>query len=105
MEQFNLRQALGLLGLCARASRLVSGEGTCELTLRKGDAKLVLIDSGASNNTKKKFLDACAFRNVPYRMLPEDELGKAIGKNSRMVAVITDISFSLKLIDLLKNTN
>ena len=58
-----MQSALNLLGLCKRAGRLVSGISAVELALKKGEAKLVLLDAGASDNSKKNVADACAYRH------------------------------------------
>ncbi len=81
-------QAWGWLGLCVRAGQLISGESGCELAIRSGEAGAVLLDGGASANLRKKFQDACAFREVPLYTLETDRLGQAIGKPERMVAVV-----------------
>ena len=46
-------KALGLLGLCARAGKVLSGEPAAEQAVKKKNAYLVLIDEEASENAKK----------------------------------------------------
>ncbi len=101
----SMDKAQGLIGLCARARQLASGESACELALRGGKAALVLIDQAASDNTKKKFTDACAYRRVPLCMLPEDMLGQAIGKPGRMTATIPPGNLAKQLLVLLSPDN
>jgi len=48
-------KALSMLGLAARAGRIVSGEFTVEKEVKSGRAYLVLIAEDASENTRKKF--------------------------------------------------
>ncbi|MDR3050094.1 MAG: ribosomal L7Ae/L30e/S12e/Gadd45 family protein [Oscillospiraceae bacterium] len=91
----------GLLGLCARSGKLVSGESACEQALRAGGAALVLIDAGASPNTRKKFSDACAYRQVPLCPLDADRLGQAIGKPGRMTVAVGQSSLAKQLTVLL----
>lgn len=81
-------KAWGMIGLCARAGQAVSGEAGCEMSVRQGQAALVLLDGGASPNMRKRFLDACAFRQVPLYTLEAERLGQAIGKPERMVVAI-----------------
>ena len=78
----------GLLGLCARAGQLASGESGCEAALRAGQAALVLLDAEASANTRKRFTDGCAYRQVPLYTLEAGMLGQAIGKPNRMAAAV-----------------
>lgn len=96
-----MQSALNLLGLCKRAGRLQSGVPAVELALRKGEAKLVLLDRGASDNTQKSVADACAFRGVTLRVLPPGVLGAAIGRPGHMAAAVTDRGFSDKLNQLI----
>lgn len=48
-------KALSMLGLAARAGRIVSGEFTVEKEVKSGRAYLVLIAEDASENTRKNF--------------------------------------------------
>ena len=56
---------MGLLGLAARARKVISGEGVLT-SIQNGSAKLVLIASDASENTKKKYVDKCTYYNVEF---------------------------------------
>lgn len=58
-------KAMGLLGLAARARKVISGEGVLT-SIQNGSAKLVLIASDASENTKKKYVDKCTYYNVEF---------------------------------------
>ena len=89
-----------MLGLCARAGKLVSGEEMCVKAIRKGRVMLALLDETASHNARKTITDACAAANVPLYTLPEGQLGQAIGKPNRMAVGIEDPSFAAQLIKL-----
>ena len=95
------QSAWGLIGLCARAGRLVSGESGCESAVRAGQAALVLVDAGASENLRKKFQDACVFRRLPLYALEAGRLGQAIGKPGRMVAAVKADILADRLIEVL----
>ena len=88
------RQALNMLGLCQRAGRLVSGEQAVLNAIRRGTARLVIVDASASANTQKMFSDSCAYYDVERLQAPEDTLGAAIGKPGRKVAAVTDDGFA-----------
>ena len=90
-------KALGLLGLCARAGKVLSGEPAAEQAVRRGNARLVLLDQEAAPNAKKSLTDACAYYGVPLRLLPGGTLGQAIGKPGRMAAAITDPALAQRL--------
>ena len=78
----------GLLGLACRAGQAALGADIALQEIRKGKAALVLVDAGASEGTKKKLLDACAFRNVPAFTLDEGEIDRSCGKDGRMAAAV-----------------
>ena len=96
-----MKRVLGLLGLCARAGKIQSGEQACRLTIKHGQAQLLLLDSAASPLTRKAFFDACAYHHIPIRLTDADALGTAIGKSDRRVAVVTDEKLAKKLADML----
>ncbi|MBA4602085.1 YlxQ family RNA-binding protein [Thermoactinomyces mirandus] len=83
------------LGLAMRAGRVVSGEEFVLKEIRSGKAWLVLLAVDAGRNTKKKIADKCSFYNVPLmRCGNREQLGKAIGKEERVVAAVTDQGFA-----------
>ena len=55
---------LSLLGLATRASAVVSGEFMTEKAVKEGRARLVIVGTDASDNTKKNFLNMCAYYHV-----------------------------------------
>ena len=96
-----MNRAMGLLGLCARAGKIQSGEQACELALRKNQVCLILLDGAASPGTRKAFEDACAHHSIPIRLTDADALGEAIGKPGRKIAAVTDRKLAEKLADML----
>ena len=93
----------GFLGLCMRAGRIISGQEACVDLIRSGECALALMDASASDNTRKRLSDACHSHNVPLYEVTEGELGRAIGKKSRMVIALKPDGMSDKLLDLLKD--
>ena len=100
-EQIENR-VIGFLGLCMRAGRSVSGQEACVDLIRRGEAALVLLDGGASENTKKRIIDACHSHDVPGWSLSENALGQAIGKRGRMVIALRDDGMARNLLSLLE---
>ena len=98
-----MNRALSMLGLCARAGKLVSGEKACLQLIRGGGAFAVLIDASAAKNAVKSITDACAYHQVTLLTAPENELGSAIGQPGRMVAAITDAKLAERVIELSRN--
>ena len=99
----NSDAAFGLLGLAARAGEVVSGMDACLETLRKKKAFLALTDPVISPDSLEKFRAVCAQAGVPHRQCPE--MGRAIGKPGRKIAVITQRGFAQRLVELLQTGN
>lgn len=95
-------QFLQLLGLAARARKIVSGEELVVKEIRNNNAKLVILASDASNNSSKKIQDKCTYYNVEYHVFGDRyQLGTAIGKEARVALAITDSGFAKKMSSLL----
>ncbi len=82
---------LQLLGLAQKAGCVKSGEFMTENTVKDGSAKLCIVASDASDNTRKKFSDMCKFHKVSYMEYSDREsIGHAIGKEFRASLAVTD---------------
>lgn len=89
------QKALAMVGLAAKAGRVVSGEFAVEKSLKQGKTALVIIAGDASENTKKKFRNMCSYRNVPiYFFSDKSELGRTVGKENRSSLAIVDENFA-----------
>ena len=93
-----MSRALNMLGLCARACRLVSGEKACVQAIRSGGVRAVVLDAAAAKNAAKSISDACRSHSVPLVVAPEGVLGDAIGKPGRMAVGITDAGFAEQIL-------
>ena len=94
-----------MLGLCAKAGKLKSGEFSVDAAIKDGSAQLVLIADDASDNTKKSFIDSCTFYEVPYQIFGTKEiLGHAIGKATRATVAIIDEGFAKSILDKIGGT-
>ena len=91
---------LNMLGLCARAGKLITGEKACVQAVRSGAAFAAVLDGAASANAVKALGDACRSHGVPLLRTGEYALGEAIGKPSRMAAAITDAGMARRIIEL-----
>ena len=96
-------QVISFLGLCMRAGRIISGQEACVDLARQEQAALVLMDAGASENTRKRIADACHSHSVPLYEVSEGSLGCAIGKKGRMVVALKADGMAQKLLNLLRN--
>lgn len=88
-------RVLSLLGIAAKAGKIVSGGFSAEDAVRKRKAFLVLIAEDAQGNTVKKFEDKCTFYKIPFRFYGSKEtLGRAVGRDSRACVAVTDRGFA-----------
>ena len=89
-----MNRILNNLGLCQRASGLISGEEIVIEGIRSGKVFYVFLANDASNNTKKKITDKASFYHIEvneeYNSI---ELSQAIGKENRMVIGIINQGF------------
>ena len=87
----------GLLGLCRRAGQITLGAEMTLREIRAGRAGLVLADAGASPGTLKKLGDACAYRGVQMRILPQGALARACGQEERVAAAVKNGALCQKI--------
>ena len=91
----NRKKLFGLIGLAARARKVVSGEFSTEKSVKSGKSHLVIVSEEASDNTKKKFQNMCDFYSVPVFFLSDkEELGKFCGKQFRASLAVQDENFA-----------
>ena len=95
----NRKRFLGMLGLCARAGKLVSGEEAVRLATAKRNARLVVIDCAISLNARDRYEALCKKAGVPL-IAAYPNIGQAIGKEARMSAAVTDEGFAKALLDI-----
>ena|SRR5690625_304318 len=97
---------LQLLGIATRAGKIVTGEDLTVREIQAGKAKLVIVSNDASANTMKKVTDKCNFFNVEKHVFgSREELGHAMGKESRVVLAVMDAGFAGKFSDYLNEYN
>lgn len=90
-------KALNLLGMAMKAGKIVSGESLTLKEIQSQRAKIVILATDASENTKKKFLDKCKYYDIPIvSNFTKDQISRSIGKN-RAVCAVSDKGFSAKL--------
>ncbi|MBQ2992175.1 MAG: ribosomal L7Ae/L30e/S12e/Gadd45 family protein [Clostridia bacterium] len=77
-----------MLGIARRAGALTLGTDGVLAAVAAGQSKLVLLDEGASDNTKKKLRDSCAYYGAQLYETQADRLGFAVGKPGRMCAAV-----------------
>ena len=84
-------RVLSMLGIAAKAGKVVSGEFATENAVKAGKAFLVVTAEDASANTAKKFRDMTDFYRVPLVVYgTKESLGGCIGKDYRSSLAVTD---------------
>ena len=84
-------KAYWMIGMAMKAGKVASGEFATEKAVKTGKAALVIVSEAASENTKKKFRNMCAYYQVPIYFFGEkEELGHAIGKEFRASLAVLD---------------
>lgn len=97
-------KALALLGLARRAGKVKSGEFSVEKDVKSGRAFLVVLAFDASDNTKKKFTDMCAYYKVPVVVSKagKEELGRLLGTELRTSVSVEDEGFAKAILKSLE---
>ncbi|MBR3904285.1 MAG: ribosomal L7Ae/L30e/S12e/Gadd45 family protein [Clostridia bacterium] len=94
----------GLLGLAMRAGQLTAGADLALREIKAQKAALVLVDQDASENTRKKLSDACAYRRVPMHIMEAGLLDRACGREGRMAACLKKGGICDQILRLLNQT-
>lgn len=96
-------RALGVIGMAQRAGKAESGEFKALKALQAGRVFAVIVAEDASENTRKRFRDKCAFYGAAFELFSTKErLGRAIGKETRAVIALSDEGLSKAVLKLLK---
>ena len=89
------KNTLGVIGLAARARGIVIGTNQVLEAVRKGKAKLVLMASDVSDNTRKNLNDKSNYYSVQIEEIDitTEELGKTVGHSNTAAVAFTDLNF------------
>ena len=100
-------RAFGMIGLAARAGKVVSGSDALKGAIRSGNVELLIITRDISRNSLDKILkNMTSDKEIAcFSFATSDELGDALGKPNRTVAAITDKSFAEGISAILENIN
>jgi len=91
-----------LLGIAMRAGVLTFGQDGVLKAIASGSAGIVLLDGGASDNTKKKISDSCRYYGIELYETAQGRLGDAVGKPGRMSAAVARGTLCDRLCELAK---
>ncbi|MDO4748181.1 MAG: ribosomal L7Ae/L30e/S12e/Gadd45 family protein [Eubacteriales bacterium] len=81
---------LNLLGLCRRAGKAALGYDPVIDSIKQRKAKLIIISSDCSDNTKKGVLLSAHRGNVPCEVVPytKDDISLSLGKYTAVLSIL-----------------
>ena len=80
-----------MIGIAAKAGKVVSGVFSVEKAIQTGNAFVVILSEEASANTVKKFTNKTDYYGVAcYQFGTKEELGRYTGKDFRASLAVTD---------------
>lgn len=97
MTTDKVQRISGMIGFARRAGKTVIGTELVCRAMPKGEVKLVVISSTASDSTKKKLTVKSAFYGISWVLIEIDteRLGALVGKGGAVAAIaITDQMFA-----------
>jgi ribosomal protein L7Ae-like RNA K-turn-binding protein len=93
----------GMVGLAVKAGKAVSGSFAVEGAVRRGRARLVLVDGRASANRLRETESMCAHHGVEcVRLEDSGMLEDLLGRENRTVMAILDEGFAVAIREILK---
>lgn len=95
-------EALRLLGLALRASRVCAGEDLCREAVAGHKARLLLLAGDAGESVRRR-AEHLSGPKLPLITLEQgkEELGAALGRTSCALCAVTDLGFACRIADLL----
>lgn len=95
------RALLNLMGLAARARKLVFGTDMARGAARDGSLAAALVAADASPTQSKKLVPLLQARGIPYAVcLTRADIGAAIGRGPVSAVGFTDKSFARRALEL-----
>ena len=96
----NMKDAMGFLGLCRRANKLLCGHDVVKESIVKSTAFLVMLSSDASERLEREMRHACTYngKNIPVirTACSMDDFAAGIGMHSAVFSV-SDAGFAAKI--------
>ena len=81
----------GLLGLTAKAGKIVFGTESCEEAIAKKKVKLIIVAEDSSQRTIQNFEEKCKENKIDFYLFgKKEELSKSIGKINKTVIGVKD---------------
>ena len=92
-------KTLGMLGICAKAGKIISGTEIVIEYIKKNKVKLVIVAQDASEKSKQNMKYICTKNNIDIKEYGTvEENSKAIGKNNRAIIAVLDDKLAKNII-------
>ena len=88
-DEIRIRNAIGL---ARRAGKCVTGDQAAELSMQRKQAKLLIVDRDASENTRQKYEKKC--HAYETKLLYISGVGASVGKEACRIVAVTDEGFA-----------
>lgn len=89
------------IGLAARAGRVRVGFEAVSRSIRRGEARAVVIAVDAPSYVERRLKRALTAQRVPCRVVLEaDHLGRAVGRERVVALAVTDTSLGRRVLEL-----
>ena len=93
-----------MLGISAKAGKVVCGNDATLEDIERHKVKLVIVAENASEKTKKNMRYVCEKNKIPLLEFGNiDEISRTIGKNNKAIIGIKSKSLSEEIEKLIKN--
>lgn len=103
-NSYKKNKVLGMLGISAKAGKVVCGNDATIEDIEKHKVKLVIVAEDASEKTKKNIRYVCEKNKVQILEFGNiDEISKTIGKINKAIIGIKSKSLSEAIEKLIKN--
>lgn len=97
------KKVLGMLGISAKAGKIVCGTDATIEDMEKHRVKLVIVAENSSERTKRNIKLICDKNNVLVLEFGSiDEISKSIGKSNKAIIGVKSDSLSKEIIKLIK---
>ena len=83
----NERKLAGLLGFAVKARQAAAGADACRILIRSEKCGVLLLDGGASPNTRKQAEESCSRSGTPVIVLPEGMIEQATGRDNMVIGI------------------
>ena len=91
MNSNEYQKILSLLGIARKSGNISSGAEAVMVSLKKNQAKLLIMSEDIAENRKEALLQLCRENKIKWLIIgSKDELGAALGQSQRVAVTVND---------------